>query len=46
MRARLCEGGAIFRLAVNEDNKATLIKLGAGPKLLKLLAEGTLDAKE
>jgi hypothetical protein len=33
-------------LAFNEDNKVSLMKLGAGPKLLKPLDDGTPDAKE
>ena len=38
--------GAIHILAVNEENKVTLMKLGAGPKSLKLLDKGTPGARE
>jgi vacuolar protein 8 len=35
---------AIMNLVVNDDNKVTLMELGAGPNLLKLLEEGIPDA--
>ena len=38
--------GAIRSLAVNANNQATLMQLGAGPKLLKLLDDGTSVAME
>ena len=34
-----------MNVATNGDNKATIMKLGAGPTLLKLLDEGAPDAK-
>jgi hypothetical protein len=36
----------IRNLAANSDTKVTLLKLGAGPKLLKLLDEDTPGANE
>ena len=38
--------GAIQNLAVDADNKMALKELGAGPKLLELLDDGTVGAKE
>ena len=37
--------GVLWNVAANEDNKVTLVKLRAGRKLLKLLDDGTPDAK-
>ena len=37
--------GAVWSLPVNDDNRVTLMQLGAAPKLLKLLREDTPYAK-